>query len=378
MPNRYIYEHSSWPHFTWRQNDLARQLSEVRLSQGILIGKMVSLGFEQMTETVVNSLTDEVQKSNEIEGERLNREQVRSSIARRLGIDDGGLVASQRNIDGVVEMMIDATQNYDKPMTEERLFRWHVDLFPSANSRIMPRTVAAWRDDQSGPMQVVSGRVGRQKVHFEAPEASRIPDEMRRFLDWFEATTDCDPLQKAAMAHLWFVTIHPFQDGNGRIGRAIADMLLARSEGSPQRFYSMSSQILTERTTYYEILESTQKGDMDITAWMQWFLSCLGRALMNATVNIDGIVRKERFWQQFREITINDRQRRIINMLLDDFYGKLTSSKWATITSVSQDTASRDIEDLVGKGVLMKDEFGGRSTSYSLRTSNGDSRTSMT
>ena len=362
----YIHELPDWPHFTWRNNDIARQLSEVRLMQGILIGKALSLGFARVSDTVLSSLTEEIQTSNEIEGEHLEREQVRSSIARRLGLNDGGIVASNRNIEGVVEITLDATQNYEAPLTEERLFRWHSELIPQNAYRLMPQSTGAWRDDQTGAMQVVSGPIGRKRVHFEAPSASRIPGEIQQFLNWFETTADCDPLLKAALAHLWFVTIHPFQDGNGRIGRVIADMALARSEGSPHRFYSMSSQILLERKSYYAVLESTQKGDLDVTSWILWFLSCLGRALIAAAVTIDTALRKDRFWQQIRDLALNDRQRNMVNRLLDGFEGKLTSSKWASITRVSQDTATRDIEDLIGKGVLIKEPFGGRSTSYSL------------
>jgi Fic family protein len=291
---------------------------------------------------------------------------VRSSVARRLGMDIGGLMPADRHVEGVVEMMLDATQRYDEPLTEERLFAWHASLFPVGRSGMHPIRVGAWRDDRTAPMQVVSGPVGRERVHFEAPPAARLADEMRRFVEWFNTDASTEPVLKAAQAHLWFVTIHPFDDGNGRIARAIADMSLARSEGSPQRFYSMSAQIRQERGDYYRILEQTQHATMDITPWMEWFLGCLTRAIEGAQVALSGVIAKARQWERLREVPLNDRQRLVINRLIDGFEGKLTTSKWAALTKSSQDTALRDIQQLVERGVLVRNDAGGRSTSYSL------------
>jgi len=327
---------------------------------------MQGLGFSLRKEAVLQTLTQDVVKSSEIEGEALDSQQVRSSIARRLGIDIGALVPADRNVEGVVEMMLDATQNYDKPLTKKRLFDWHAALFPTGRSSMHKIRVGKWRDDKSGPMQVVSGPIGRERVHYEAPQAKKIPREMTAFLSWFEADEPIDPVIKAGLAHLWFVTIHPFEDGNGRIARAIADMALARSEESPQRFYSMSAQIRLERKAYYDMLETTQKGDLDVTDWLEWFLACLDRAFDRANAILGNVLTKSRFWQSHAETTFNERQRDMINRLMEDFEGKLTSSKWAKIEKCSQDTASRDIDDLISRGVLMKDAAGGRSTSYSL------------
>jgi len=327
---------------------------------------MQGLGFSLRKEAVLQTLTQDVVKSSEIEGEALDSQQVRSSIARRLGIDIGALVPADRNVEGVVEMMLDATQNYDKPLTKKRLFDWHAALFPTGRSGMHKIRVGKWRADKSGPMQVVSGPIGRECVHYEAPQAKKIPREMTAFLSWFEADEPIDPVIKAGLAHLWFVTIHPFEDGNGRIARAIADMALARSEESPQRFYSMSAQIRLERKAYYDMLETTQKGDLDVTDWLEWFLACLDRAFDRANAILGNVLTKSRFWQSHAETTFNERQRDMINRLMEDFEGKLTSSKWAKIEKCSQDTASRDIDDLISRGVLMKDAAGGRSTSYSL------------
>jgi Fic family protein len=327
---------------------------------------MEGLGFQLRAEAVLDSLTEEVLKSSEIEGETLDRGQVRSSIARRLGLDIGGLTSADRNVEGVVEMMLDATQGYDKPLTGRRLFDWHAALFPTGRSGMSKIKVGAWRDDASGPMQVVSGPIGKERVHYEAPAADRVRDEMRKFVEWFEKDNSTDLVLKAGIAHLWFVTIHPFDDGNGRIARAIADMVLARSERSPQRFYSMSAQIRQERKAYYEILEATQKGELDITHWLEWFLECLGRAFDRAETILATVLSKARFWESFAKVEFNERQRGIVNRLLNGFEGKLTSSKWAKLAKCSQDTALRDIEDLIRKKVLVKDAAGGRSTSYSL------------
>jgi len=327
---------------------------------------MEGLGFQLRAEAVLDSLTEEVLKSSEIEGETLDRDQVRSSIARRLGLDIGGLTLAERDVEGVVEVMLDATQKYAEPLTARRLFDWHAALFPTGRSGMSKIRVRAWRDDAKGPMQMVSGPVGKERVHYEAPAADRVPDEMKKFLEWFEKDDSTDLVLKSGIAHLWFVTIHPFDDGNGRIARAIADMVLARSEHSPQRFYSMSSQIRQERKAYYEILEATQKGDLDITRWLEWFLECLGRAFDRAETILATVLNKARFWDRFAGVEFNERQRNIVNRLLNGFEGKLTSSKWAKLAKCSQDTALRDIEDLVRKKVLVKDAAGGRSTSYSL------------
>lgn len=363
---KYSHQLLDWPKFRWEQKDLAEQLAAVRHRQGRLIGRMESLGFPLRSEAVLQTLTQEVLKSSEIEGEILDKNQVRSSLARRLGIDIGALAPVDREVEGVVEMMLDATQHYEKPLTQERLFGWHAALFPTGRSGISKITVGAWRDDKSGPMQVVSGSIGRERVHYEAPAATRLDKEIEAFLDWFNAAGSIDPVLKAAIAHLWFVTIHPFDDGNGRIARAIADMALARSEQSPQRFYSMSAQIRQERNAYYDMLEAAQTAGLDITSWLQWFLGCLDRAFDRAESVLANVLRKARFWDQYGSAPINDRQRDMLNRLLDGFGGNLTSSKWATIEKCSQDTALRDIDGLLKRGILIKDQAGGRSTNYSL------------
>jgi Fic family protein len=362
----FIYEREGWPEFRWSDETLSAPLAAVRHRQGRLIGRMEALGFPLQSEALLQTLTEDVLKSSEIEGEALDKEQVRSSIARRLGLDIGALAPFDRDVEGVVEMMLDATQQFDRPLTKERLFDWHAALFPTGRSGMARIKVGAWRDGSAGPMQVVSGPIGRERVHFEAPAADRLDSEMTRFLAWFEAPTDIDPVIKAGLAHLWFVTIHPFDDGNGRIARAIADMGLARSEGSSQRFYSMSAQIRIERKAYYDTLEATQKGGMDVTPWLTWFLACLGRAFEGAEATLTSVMSKARFWEQHRDASLNERQRAIINRLLNGFEGKLTSSKWALLAKCSQDTALRDIDDLMVRGVLAKDAAGGRSTSYSL------------
>jgi Fic family protein len=367
----YTHELPDWPKFRWDHEQLAVPLSAARHKQGRLIGHMEGLGFTLRAETVLRTLTDDVLKTSEIEGENLDAGQVRSSLARRLGINIGGLKASDRHVEGVVEMMLDATGRYDQPLTDERLFSWHRSLFPDGASGLRSITVGAYRDDRRGPMQVVSGPVGHERVHYEAPEASRLPAEMRRFIEWFNSDGSgrvIEPLLKAALAHLWFVTIHPFDDGNGRIARAIADMALARSEESSQRFYSMSAQIRLERDDYYRILERTQKETLDITPWMKWFLACLTRAIESAHVTLSGAIAKSLTWDKLRDVPLNDRQRLMINRLLDGFEGKLTSSKWAKIAKTSPDTALRDILQLVDRGILIKNAAGGRSTSYSLAT----------
>ena len=365
----YIHERKDWPRFHWSTDKLAEPLADVSRRQGRLIGHMEALGFNLQQEAVLQTLTADVLKSSEIEGERLDAEQVRSSIARHLGIDIGALKPADRHVEGIVEMMLDATRHYNRPLTEERLFAWHASLFPTGRSAMTKITTGAWRDDRTGPMQVVSGPMGKERVHFEAPAAKRLPREIRAFRAWFASKEPIDPVLKAGLAHLWFVSIHPFDDGNGRIARAIADMALARSENSSQRFYSMSAQIRQERNDYYDTLEAAQKGTMDVTPWMEWFLCCLGRAIDGAQGTLSNVLAKARFWDRIKDVPLNDRQRSIINRLLDGFEGKLTTSKYATLTKCSQDTAHRDILALVDHGVLVRNPEGGRSTSYSLAPS---------
>ncbi len=363
----YIHELGNWPDFAWSQERLAERLAAVRYRQGQLIGRMGELGFQLKTEAVLQTLTEDVLKSSEIEGEILDKDQVRSSIARRLGIDIGALTPADRHVEGVVEMMLDATQKFSEPLTDARLFGWHAAMFPTGRSGMTKIVVGAWRDDKSVPMQVISGPIGGEKVHYQAPAAARLEAEMKAFLDWFDGEPTIDPVLKAAVAHLWFVTIHPFDDGNGRMARAIADMALARSENSPQRFYSMSAQIRLERNAYYGALEATQKGDdLDITTWLEWFLACLERAIDGAEGILGTVLNKARFWKKHSASALNERQRKLLTRLLDGFEGKLTTTKWAEIAKCSQDTALRDIYNLVGRGILKKDAGGGRSTSYSL------------
>lgn len=360
---RYIHQTKDWTNFQWDNNLLLVPLTEVRHLQGRLLGQMENLGFQLKAEAMLSTLTLDVLKSTEIEGEILNKDQVRSSIARRLGLDVSGMVDSPRNVDGVVEMMLDATQNYMLPINEDRLFGWHAALFPTGYSGMYKIEVGKYR---SGDMQVVSGAMGKEKVHYEAPKADLVKNNMDQFFAWFNGNAEIDSVLKAAIAHFWFVTIHPFDDRNGRIARAITDMQLARSDGSSQRFYSMSNQILVERKKYYEVLEKTQRSSRDITEWLYWFLSCLENAIKNSGVILESILVKAKFWERNSQTSLNDRQRLMLNKLLDGFDGKLTSSKWAKITKTSQDTAIRDIQDLIGKGILQKEAEGGRSTNYEL------------
>jgi len=362
----YLWEKPDWPAFTWDEKALAKPIAQVSREQGRLLGKMEALGFDLRNEAHLRTLTEDVLKSSEIEGEKLERDQVRSSIARRLGMDVGGLIPADRDVEGVVEMMLDATSNYQKPLTEERLFDWHAALFPTGRSGMHKIRVGTWRDDSTGPMDVVSGAIGKEKVHYQAPPAERLSDEMAKFLTWFEGPKDTDPLLTAGLAHLWFVTIHPFDDGNGRIARAIADMALARSEKTGQRFYSMSAQIRRERNDYYNTLEATQKGALDVTRWQTWFIDCLHRAIDGAQETLGAVLFKAQFWERFAKEPLNERQIKVLNRLLDGFEGKLTTSKWAKLAKCSQDTAYRDILDLVERGAMQKDPGGGRSTSYSL------------
>ena len=370
MARKYIHELTGWPGFTWDARTLAPLLSGVRLRQGLLLGKMRSYGFASQWTATLKVLTEETIKSSAIEGVVLDPANVRSSLARRLGLEVGGLTAHKdRNVDGVVEMMLDATQKFKEPLTKERLFDWHADLFPGIRRTGDRFRVGAWRDDSQGPMQVVSGPIGRHKIHYVAPTAARVESEMGKFLRWVDGNEQEDPLLKAAIAHLWFVTIHPFEDGNGRIGRAIAEMCLARSDGSAQRFYSMSSQILEERKGYYDVLEKTQAGSLDITEWLTWFLECLDRAIEQSSRISDSALEKELFWQDLKKknLSLNDRQKKVLNKLFSGFEGKLTRDKWMKITKASSRTALRDIEELIAAGVLEQEEAGGRSTSYRLR-----------
>lgn len=369
MARKYIHELGSWPAFIWDAKALASLLSGVRLHQGLLLGKMRGYGFTSRWTATLNVLTEETIKSSAIEGVVLDPENVRSSLARGLKLDVGGLKTHRdRYVDGVVEMMLDATQKFSTPLTRERLFGWHAHLFPGVRTTSDKFRVGAWRDDSQGPMQVVSGPIGRHKVHYEAPAADRVESEMDKFLAWFDGNEQEDPLLKAAIAHLWFVTIHPFEDGNGRIGRAIAEMCLARSDGSAQRFYSMSSQILEERKDYYDVLEKTQAGSLDITEWLTWFLACLDRAIEQSNQITSSALEKELFWKGLkqRKVSLNDRQTKVLNKLFSGFEGKLTRDKWMKLTKASSRTALRDIEELIAIGVIEQEEAGGRSTSYRL------------
>lgn len=362
----YIHERTDWPNFTWDGAKLSPLLAEVRHKQGRLLGKMEGLGFQLRSEASLATLTSDVVKSSAIEGEVLNPELVRSSIARRLGIDIGGAASINRDVEGIVEMMLDATQRFTEPLTAERLFGWHASLFPTGRSGMHKITVGAWRPAENGAMQVVSGAIGRENVHFEAPSAEKLESEMTALIQWFESRDEMDPVLRAALAHLWFVTIHPFEDGNGRIGRAIADMALARADGTKERFYSMSSQIEAERKDYYLNLEQSQRGTLDVTSWMEWFLGCLERAIAGADETLSKVLRKAKIWDRVNQGLVNERQRAVINRLMDDFVGKLTSSKYAKLAKCSEDTALRDIRALLERGIFVQNEGGGRSTSYAL------------
>ena len=362
----YIYQQKNWPDFYWRNETIIPLISQVRHLQGKMIGKMESLGFELRNEAILETLTLDVIKTSEIEGQILNPEQVRSSIARHLGMDISGLVPSDRHIDGVVEMMIDATRYFNKPLTAKRLFNWHAALFPTGRSGMHKIIVGKWRNDSTGPMQVVSGVMGKEKVHYQAPDAKEIKHEVDSFLKWLNKNDQQDLVTKAGLAHLWFVTLHPFEDGNGRIARAITDMVLAQSDGISQRFYSMSAQIRVERKEYYDILEKTQKGSLDVTEWLKWFLTCLKNALTSSEKILANVLDKHQFWNKYATQIFNDRQILLLNKLLDGFTGKLTSSKWAKIAKCSADTALRDINDLINKKILQKESAGGRSTNYEL------------
>lgn len=363
----WIHEHHNWPDFTWDAGNLAFKLSEIRHRQGRLLGRMEGLIFELKREASLHTLTSDVVKSSAIEGENLNPEEVRSSVARRLGIDIIGPLSMNRNVEGAVEMMLDATQQFTKPLTKQRLFDWHATLFPTGRSSTCRITVGGWRSAESGPMQVLSGPIGREKNHFEAPPAKRLAHEMSEFLEWFEGKDDVDPVLRAGIAHLWFVTIHPFEDGNGRIARAITDTALARADGMQHRFYSLSSQIESERKDYYDQLEKQQRGTPEITGWIEWFLDCLGRAISSAENTLSAVLFKAQLWEKINQQPVNERQRLIINrMLEDDFKGHMNTSKYAKLAKCSTDTALRDIQNLKSRGIFIQNPGGGRSTSYRL------------
>jgi Fic family protein len=359
----YIHQRPGWPQLVWDDAALASVLAGVRHKQGRLLGRMEAMGFDLQSEASLAVLTSDVVKSSAIEGELLNSDEVRSSIARRLGLPVAGVAKVSRDVEGVVEMMLDATQRFAVPLTKERLFAWHASLFPTARSGMQRITVGAWR---TGPMQVVSGRYGRETVHFEAPEADRLETEMSRFIEWFNQPTAVDPVLKAGIAHFWFVTIHPFEDGNGRIARAIADMALARADGTKDRFYSMSSQIEAQRKDYYLQLEAAQRGDVNITRWLSWFLDCLDRAMDGAEQTLAAVHYKARLWQRINRGPVNDRQRLVINRMLNGFKGFLSTSKYAKLAKCSTDTALRDIRELLERGILVQNPGSGRSTSYRL------------
>ncbi len=362
----YIWQRADWPDWRYNMSALAGSLARVHRAQGHLLGRMADMGLALRDQATVQVLTEEVLKTSEIEGVQLNTDAVRSSVARRLSVDVGALAPADRHVDGIVDMVLDATRQYARPLTPERLFGWHAALFPTGYSGLARIRTGAWRNDTTGPMQVVSGPIGRQKVHFEAPPADRLETEMAKFLGWFNASEEGDPVVKAGLAHLWFVTLHPFDDGNGRMARAVGDMALARAEQSAQRFYSLSAQIQRERKDYYDLLEQTQKDLMDVTRWLEWFLGCLLRAIEGSENVLAAVLTKARFWQRWVGVPMNERQIKLVNRLLDGFEGKLTSSKWAAIAKCSADTALRDISDLVASGVLKRSASGGRSTSYEL------------
>ena len=362
----YIHERNDWPNFTWNEAELSALLASVRHEQGLLLGKMASLGFKTQEEASLRMLTQDAVNTSEIEGEILNPQSVRSSIARKLGIEDAGAIGSDRQVDGLVEVLVDASRNYKNPLSDERLFSWHAALFPTGRSGMTRITVGDWRKDQNGPMQVVSGRIGGEKVHFQAPAHDRLEHEMVAFFTWFNTASKTDPVVKSALAHFYFVTLHPFDDGNGRVARAIADLQLARADQTDFRFYSMSSQIQQEKKSYYETLERSQKGSLDISDWIEWYLQCLSRAIQASHTILEVVLEKETFWKNHAGESFHERQRKILNSLFDGFEGKLTSSKWAKICKCSQDTAQRDINDLINRGILVKEPAGGRSTSYRL------------
>lgn len=362
----YVYQKDGWPEFRWNNNQLIGLLANVRSKQGLLLGKMNALGFDLQSRAALSTLTLEVVKSNEIEGEVMHAPEVRSSLARRLGMNISGLVPSDERVDGMVDMLLDAVEHCDQDLTKERLCDWHRALFPAGISNSYRILTGNWRDDSDGPMQVVSGALGKEKVHFEAPPAAAVPAEMMAFMDWVNTENGLDPVLKAGVAHFWFITVHPFEDGNGRIARAVTDMLLTRADGVKQRYYSMSAYIRAERNAYYQMLEKCQQGTVEITRWLTWFLECLASAIEHSNVVLGKVLYRHNFWNATAEIQMNARQKHMLDLLLDDFKGKLTSSKWGKISKCSADTALRDIQHLVKHGVLVQAEGGGRSTNYEL------------
>lgn len=364
----YIYQHSKWPEFTWDHNKVNHALAATAFQQGRLLGKMGQTGFSIQEKALLEIFTNEVIKTSEIEGEKLDNDEVRSSIARHLGIDYAGILPADRHVDGIVEMLLDATRHYHKPLTEKRLCHWHATLFPSSLSGMMLINPGVLRNDSDGPMQVLSGHYGREKVHFQAPSAKNLPKEIQQFITWFNTQQpSLNPLIKAAITHLWFVTLHPFDDGNGRISRALTDMALAKAEDQAERFYSMSTQIRKQRKSYYQILENTQKGSLDITDWILWFLDCLQKAIMSSELILKNILNKAKFWEQHSGKSFNKRQIDMLNILFDGLKGKLTTSNWAKMMKCSQDTAHRDMQNLIASGILIKGAAGGRSTAYILK-----------
>lgn len=365
----YLHHSKDWPNFKWNTDTLLPYVSKVRDLQGRLLGRMEGMGFELQEEAVLETITEDVVRTSEIEGEVLNQLEVRSSVALKLGLDIFGLPNASRDVEGVVEMMIDATQKYQEPLTKDRLCGWHAALFPTGRNGMYKIIVGDWRDDEKGPMQIVSGPMGKEKVHYSAPNASRLSSEMDKFIDWYNSDTNMEPVIKSAIAHLWFVSIHPFDDGNGRIARAIADNQLCRADRTNQRFYSMSAQIMKSKNGYYDILESTQKGSMDVSIWLVWYFERLAQALESTDATLSKILYKAKFWEAHKTTQFNERQIEMINKLHGDFVGKLHSSKWAKMNKVHRDTALRDIQDLVEKGVLLESDQGGRSTNYILNLS---------
>jgi Fic family protein len=363
---KYIWQKAEWPQWSFNSAVFSQLLSQVNLERGRLLGSMQALGFNLAEKASLKVLTCEVVKSSEIEGERLNPEAVRSSIARRLGIEVGGLIPSDKHVDGVVDMVIDATRDCSTALTQERLFGWHAALFSTGHTGMFKIAVASYRDDTAGTMQVVSSSIGREKVHYEAPSATVIQTEMAQFLDWFNSELGLDPVIKAGLAHLWFVTLHPFDDGNGRIGRAICDVALARADGSPQRFYSLSAQMQREREDYYNNLEKAQRSTLDVTAWLTWFLGCLLRAVQSANEELKGVVYLANLSHRLPSGKLNERQKKVLNMMIQGFNGNLTTGKWAKIAQCSTDTALRDIGELVELGVLLKAGESKRATHYAL------------
>ncbi|MEE9394019.1 MAG: Fic family protein [Planctomycetota bacterium] len=362
----YIHQRPDWPTFTWDSDTLAAPLAALRHKQGKHLGRMEALGFQLRTEASLSMLTEEVVKTSAIEGEHLDPHEVRSSVARRLGLDAAGSPKPSRQVEGVVAMMLDATRNFDTQLTTKRLFGWHAALFPTGRSGMQAITVGGWRSDQGGPMQVVSGPIGKEKVHFQAPDADRLEEEMTAFLNWFNSSSAIDPILRAGVAHLWFVTIHPFDDGNGRLARAIAETALSQADGTQDRYYSMSSGIEAERKDYYALLENTQSATLDITPWLTWFFGCLDRTMDAADASLNTVFEKARLWQKINSHPVNERQRRVINRMLDNFEGKLATSKYAKLAKCSTDTALRDINELQQRNILIKNAGGGRSTSYRL------------